>query len=56
MATVLIVFEIDGPADIPIKQTNEFLSEAGALAYLQRRQREGRPAIRSTTEGVTGKH
>ena len=32
-ATVLIIFEIDGPADVPIKQTNKFLSEADALAY-----------------------
>ena len=38
---MLIVFEIDGPADVPIKQTNKFLSEADALAYLQRRRREG---------------
>ena len=37
---MLIVFEIDGPADVPIKQTDKFLSEVDVLAYLQRRQRE----------------
>ena len=26
VASVLIIFEIDGPADIPIKQTNKFPS------------------------------
>ena len=42
VASVLIIFEIDGPADIPIKQTNKFPSEASALAFLRRRQRDGR--------------
>ena len=37
VASVLIIFEIDGPADIPIKQTNKFPSEASALAFLRRR-------------------
>ena len=38
---MLIVYEIDGPADVTIKQTDKSLSEADALAYLQRRQRKG---------------
>ena len=42
VASVLIIFEIDGPADIPIKQTNKSPSEASALAFLRRRQRDGR--------------
>ena len=42
VASVLIIFEIDGPADIPIKQTKKFPSEAYALAFLRRRQRDGR--------------
>lgn len=47
---MLIFFQIDGPADVPIKQTGRFLSEADALAYLQRRQREGRQFAASRQE------
>ena len=39
---MLIIFQVDGPADVPTKQTDRPLSEADALAYLQQRQREGR--------------
>ena len=46
---MLIIFEIDGPVDIPIKQTNKFPSEAYALAFLRRRQRDGRQFAASVT-------